>query len=157
MIKSTVVLKLFYGVFFDKYTLRYLSVVALSRCCCSGISLVVRRRSSLAAGPGLLIQRLLWLWSTGSRCTGFSSCNRGAHQLWCKGSGAPAPQFRHTGSAALWHVESSRPGIKPVSPALAGRVLSTVPLGKSGLLIFVITFLADFFKVAVEKIIVKFV
>ena len=71
------------------------------------------------------------------------------------GSRAQAPRLWHTGSAALWHVESSRPGIEPVSPALAGRFLCTVPLGKSGLLIFVITFLADFFKVAVEKIIVK--
>ena len=33
----------------------------------------------------------------------------------------------HTGLVALRHVESSGPGIEPVSPALAGRFLSTAP------------------------------
>ena len=39
---------------------------------------------------------LLLLWSTGSRCVGFSSCGAWAQQLWC------------TGLVALWHVGSSQ-------------------------------------------------
>ena len=35
------------------------------------------------------------------------------------------------GLVVPWHVESSGPGIKPMSPALAGVFLSTVPSGKS--------------------------
>ena len=35
------------------------------------------------------------------------------------------------GLIALWHVEPLGPGIKPVSPALAGGFLSTEPPGKS--------------------------
>ena len=37
----------------------------------------------------------------------------------------------HTGLVAPWHVESPRPEIKPVSPALAGRLLTTGPPRKS--------------------------
>jgi len=43
----------------------------------------------------------------------------GLLKLWCKGL------------VALQHVKSSRPGIEPVSPALAGTWLYTGPLGKS--------------------------
>ena len=35
------------------------------------------------------------------------------------------------GLVALWHVESPGPGIKFMSPALAGRFLSTASLGRS--------------------------
>ena len=62
---------------------------------------------------GLSLQWLLLLWSTGSRC------EDGLLKLWCKGL------------VALQHVKSSRPGIEPVSPALAGTLLYTGPLGKS--------------------------
>ena len=37
----------------------------------------------------------------------------------------------HTGLVAPWHVESSWPGIKSMSPLLAGRFLTTGPPGKS--------------------------
>ena len=37
----------------------------------------------------------------------------------------------HKGFPALRHVESSGPGIEPMSPALAGGFLSTGPTGKS--------------------------
>ena len=52
------------------------------------------------------------LWSTGSRCEGFSSC----------GTQAQLP-------FGLWDLP--RLGIKPVSPALAGGFLTTGPPGKS--------------------------
>ena len=39
--------------------------------------------------------------------------------------------LRCMGSAALWHVDSSEPGIKPVSAAMVGRVLTTGPPGQS--------------------------
>ena len=46
--------------------------------------------------------------------------------------GAGPQQFWPTGLIALWHVwDLPGPGIEPVSPALAGGLLSTMPLGKS--------------------------
>ena len=56
--------------------------------------------------------------------------------MWLTGSRAQAQQLWRTGPAAPWHVGSSGPGIKPVSPALAGRLLSTAPPGKPLLGIF---------------------
>ena len=53
---------------------------------------------------------LLLLLGTVSRCVGFGSCGMQARRLCC-----PA---------------RPRPGTEPVSPALAGRFLSTGPLGK---------------------------
>ena len=35
------------------------------------------------------------------------------------------------GSVAPWHVDLPGPGMEPMSPALAGRFLFTVPPGKS--------------------------
>ena len=42
-----------------------------------------------------------------------------------------AQQSWHTGLVALWYVEFSWTGMKPMYPTLAGRFLSTVPPGKS--------------------------
>ena len=50
-----------------------LSLVAVSRDC------------SLLQSAGFSLRCLLWLWSTGSRCTGFSSCGAWAQELWCMG------------------------------------------------------------------------
>ena len=68
---------------------------------------------------GFSLQWLLLLQSTGSRHTGsvvvahgLSSC--GARALLLHG---------------MWDLP--RPGLEPVSPALAGGFLTTVPLGKS--------------------------
>ena len=41
-----------------------------------------------------------------------------------------------TGLAALRHVDLARPGIEPVSPALAGGFFATEPPGKPPLLLF---------------------
>ena len=63
------------------------------------------------------------LWSTGSRHLGFSSC----------GSWALEHRFSSCGARALllpgmWDLP--RPGLEPMSPALAGRFLATAPPGK---------------------------
>ena len=55
---------------------------------------------------------LLLLRSTGSKCVGFSSCRARAQLL-----------------RDMWDLPG--PGVEPVSPALEGRFLTTVPPGKS--------------------------
>ena len=40
-------------------------------------------------------------------------------------------ELRHVGSVSPRHVDLSRPGVEPVSPALASGFLSTGPPGKS--------------------------
>ena len=56
---------------------------------------------------GFSLWWLLLLWSTGSRCTGFSSCSTQAQQLWLAGSRAQAQQLWHMGLVAPRHVGSS--------------------------------------------------
>ena len=68
---------------------------------------------------GFSLWWFLLLWSTGSRHMGFSSCSKCAQKLWCTG----------LVSHSMWNLP--RLGIKPTSPALAGRFSSTVPSGKS--------------------------
>ena len=73
-----------------------------------GLALVVASRGY--ASPrcaGSSSRRLLWSWSTGSRVW--------AQHLWC------------TGFVAHGMQELSRPKMKPMSPALAGRFLTTRP------------------------------
>ena len=89
-----------------------------------GFSLVLASggHSSLrCAGPSL--RRPLPLRSTGSRCVGFSSY----------GSRAPGHRLSSCGVRAqllhgMW--DPPGPGLEPVSPALAGGFLTTVPPGK---------------------------
>ena len=73
---------------------------------------------------GFSSRQLLPLWSTGSRHRGSRSCS-----LW-----SPEHGYSSCGTWAwltqvMWNL--LRPGIEPVSPALADRLLSTVPPGKS--------------------------
>ena len=63
-------------------------------------------------------------------CAGFSSCSTRARWLHLLGSRAGTQQLRRTGLVAPRHVENPESGIKPVSPALAGKVLTTGPPGK---------------------------
>ena len=58
---------------------------------------------------------------------GFSSCGTWAQQLQCTGSVVVAHGL--SCPAAMWDLPG--PGIEPVSPALAGRFLTTGPPGKS--------------------------
>ena len=59
------------------------------------------------------------LLSIGSRCGGVSACS-----TWAQWS-------RHADLVAPQHVGSSRKGIEPMFPVLAGRFVSTGPAGKS--------------------------
>ena len=74
---------------------------------------------------GFSLQWLFWLWGTGSGHMDFSTCSMGAGAR-----GGRPQQLWHTGRAGgTWTLP--RLGIKPGFPALAGRVLSTTPPGKS--------------------------
>ena len=72
---------------------------------------------------GLSLRWFLLLWSTGSRCVGFSSC--GSRALECR-----------LGSCGAWAQllrgmqDPPGPGLKPTSSALAGRFPTTAPPGK---------------------------
>ena len=96
-----------------------------------GLSLVVASRgySSLQC-VGFSLQWLLLLQSTGSRQVGFSNCG-----TWLSSCGSWALERRLSscGSRAqllrgTWDLPG--PGLEPVSPALAGVFLTTVPPGK---------------------------
>ena len=114
-----------------------------------GCSLVAASRgySSLQCA-GFSLRWLLLLRSTGSRRAGFSSCGAWAlgrrlsscgswaleHRLSSYGLRALECWLRSCGTWALllrgmWDLPG--PGLEPVSPALAGRVLTTAPPGKS--------------------------
>ena len=80
---------------------------------------------------GFSLQWLLLLWSTGSRCTcsvvvacRLSSCGPQALECRLSSCGAQAQLL-----CSMWDLP--RPGIEPMSPALAGGFLTTVPPGKS--------------------------
>ena len=85
---------------------------------------------------GLSLQWLLLLWSMGSRCTGFSSCGSRALERRLSSCGAQAYLLR-----GMWDLP--RLGLEPVSPALAGRSLNTVPPWKSGKLLYWFLFLTS--------------
>ena len=59
-----------------------------------------------------------------SHCSGFSCCRARALECGLRSCGTGAQLLHST-----WDLPG--PGIKPVSPALTGRLLSTVPQGKS--------------------------
>ena len=80
-----------------------------------------------------------------SRCGGFSRCRTQALGTWA--SVVAALGLSSTGSVVVAHglvalqlVESSGPGMKPMSPAPAGGLLSAAPPGKSSVLTFEIFF-----------------
>ena len=73
---------------------------------------------------GLSLRWLLLLRSMGSRRTGFSSCGSWALEHRFSSCGARAQLLHGT-----W--DPPGPGLEPVSPALAGGVLTTAPPGRS--------------------------
>ena len=107
-------------------TIFCLFLVVLHLRCCAGLSLVVVSCGTKA-----------------SHCGGFSCCRERAleHRLSSCGAGA---QMLH----GLWNLP--RPGINPMSPALAGRFLSTGSPEKS-FLIFCFCFFYGLF-VSCEKL-----
>ena len=104
-----------------------------------GLSLVAMSGdySSLRC-TGFSLRWLLLLQSTGSRHTGFSSCSTRAsvvvaHGLSSCGAQAPESRLSSCGARAqllcgMWDLPG--PGLKPVSPALAGRFSTTAPPGR---------------------------
>ena len=65
---------------------------------------------------------LLLLQSTGSRCTGFSSCGMRAQQLWHAGSRAQAQWLWHMSLVAPWHVGSSRTRARTRVLCIGGQI-----------------------------------
>ena len=100
------------------------------------VFVAVRRLSLVAASGGYSLLRcasfslrlLLLLRSTGARRAGFSSC-----ATWFSSCASQALERRLSSCVAracgMWDLPG--PGLKPVSPALAGRFLTTAPPGKS--------------------------
>ena len=70
------------------------------------------------------LQWLLLLWSTGSRCAGFSSCGTRAQQLWLAGSRAQVQQMWHMGLVAPRHVGSSQTRARTRVPCIGRRILN---------------------------------
>ena len=104
----------FFFFFFKFYLFIYLFIFgcAGSSLLCMGFSLVSANGDySLLRCAGFSLRWLLLLRSTGSRHTGFSSCSTQAQLL-----------------RGMWDLP--RPGLEPMSPALAGGFLTTVPPGK---------------------------
>ena len=120
-------------VFLFFFKLINLFLAALGLCCC-GFSLVEVSRgysSLLCAGFSLR-----WLLSSPS--TGSSSCGSRALEHRLSSCGAQAWLLR-----GMWDLP--RPGIEPMSLALAGGFLTTAPPGKSQGCLFFDTKLYEFF------------
>ena len=95
---------------FIYFWLRWIFVAA------RGLSLLVARGGySSMRCTGFSWQWLLLLQSTGSRCTGSSSCGTRAQQLW--GTGLVAP----------WHVGSSRARAQTRVPCIGRQILNHCP------------------------------
>ena len=94
---------------------------------------------------GFSLQWLLLLWSTGSRCAGFSSCGSRALEHRLSSCGAWA-QLLH----GMWDL--LEPGLKPVSPALAGRFLTTAPPGKPSVTLNILYVFNAFLSVGIQHV-----
>ena len=73
---------------------------------------------------GFLLPWFLLLWIIGCRCEGFSSCSLQSLEQVSVSYGRQVQLLCN-----MWNLP--RPGIQPMSPAMAGGFLSAVPLGKS--------------------------
>ena len=71
-----------------------------------------------------------FLMGCGFSCCGARAPGLQAHEMWLLGSRTQAHELWHTDLVALHPGGSSRPGIEPMSPALAGRFFTTEPPGK---------------------------
>ena len=84
----------------------------------------MQRAGATLCCAGFLLRWLLLLQSTGFKHAGFSSCALGALERRLCSCGAWAYLLRD-----MWDLPG--PGLKPLSPALAGGFLTTAPPGKS--------------------------
>ena len=127
-----------YFLFLNLFLFNFILIFYINIYFIIGCSIAVCGLSLVAASGGysslqcvdFSLQWLLVLWSTGCRSAGFSSCGTQAPQLWLAAlerrlsSCCARAQLLHS----MWDLPS--PGLEPVSPALAGGVLTTVPPGK---------------------------
>ena len=90
---------------------------------CAGFLQLQRTGFTLLGCAGFSLRWLLLLWSMGSRPVGFSSCGLKALERRLSSCGARAQLLR-----GMWDLP--RPGLEPMSPALAGGFSTTVPPGK---------------------------
>ena len=100
------------------------------RCCTRAFSSCGKRGLFFVAVPGLLIAvasrcraQALGVWASVVVVHGLSSCGSRALERRLSSSGARALLLH-----GMWDLP--RPGLKPVSPALAGGFLTTEPPGK---------------------------
>ena len=101
----------------------YLCLAALGLHCCTRAVSSCGKWGLLLRYTGFSLWWLLLLRSTGSRHTGFGSCGSRALECRLSSCGAGASLLR-----GLWDLP--RPGLEPMSPALAGGFLTTAPPGK---------------------------
>ena len=110
-----------------------LFLAALSLCCSSGLPPVAESwGSSLVVARGLLIGVASLVGEHGSRVPGLSSCGAWASLAGERGSRVPGLSSCGTWASlshGMWNLPG--PGIKPVSPALTRRFLTSGLLGKS--------------------------
>ena len=105
-------------------------LAASGLCCCTlAFSSCGKWGYSLLWCAGFSLRWLLLLQSTGSRCTGLSSCGSRAPERRLSSCGTRAQLLRGMG-------DPPGPGLEPVFPALAGGFLTTAPPGKPTLLNF---------------------
>ena len=112
---------LFFNLFilFSYFWLRWVFVAV------RGLSLVATSRGySLLRCMGFSLWWFLLLRSTGSRCTGFSTCGTPAQQLWLVGSRAQAQQLWRTHLVAPQHVGSSRTTARACVPCIGRLILN---------------------------------
>ena len=117
----------FFKIYIYKLIYFWLHWVFVAAC---GLSLVAASWgcSSLRCA-GFSLRRLLLLWSTGSRRAGFSSCGSWALERRLSTCGARAQLLR-----GMWDLP--RPGLEPVSPALAGGFPTNASPGKPQIAVF---------------------
>ena len=98
-----------------------------------GLSLVAASGGySLLQCTDFSLRWLLLLWNTGSRHAGFSNCGSQALERRLSSCGARAWLLR-----GMWNLPG--PELEPVSPALAGGVLTTAPPGKAPVVLVLMT------------------
>ena len=109
----------------------YLFLAVLGLHSSHGLSLIAESRAySLALVPGFSLWWLLLLQSMGSRACGLQ-------QLWLLGCGRQDRQLWLWAQLLHSRWDLPRPGIEPMSPALAGRFLTAGPPGKSWSLLLI--------------------
>ena len=121
----------FYFILFLKYIYLFLAALGL-RCCAQAFSSCSERGLLFVLVHGLLIEvaSLCWgAWALGARASvvmahRLSSCVSPALERRLSSCGTRASLLR-----GIWDLP--RPGLEPMSPALAGGFLTTAPPGKS--------------------------